>query len=622
MSCEALREWVWTAADGGLSAEQQALLDLHLASCASCREAALRARRVTAGLRELRVGGPTAAPAELRDATLAALDAAVRVNAAAAAPLTPRLVVSRWRKIAAPLALAAATAVAAVIWFQSRLLAPATELLAARDAASVASAPPAAMTDLDALEEFDQERFSGYATGGGGGGSGVPGRASSEGAAGASDAPAEHALEDEASSPAILDFEALDGADREGATDEQGYRRAGREPGRKKDAPLAGDSKSKKDPAVESDEESSRPRGATSGSLDPKKQEEAPTKPVSTDVRKPAAPAPLGAPPAGNPGGEAARPRDVAAPAPTGDDGGGIPETTAAPSEEAPGALARGLVDTSTLLPFDPMQLLAAAAPHVALAQLRATLDGIESEEWSARSSSPSSKPGEGGFSTGESAKERSREQAKHVADRDNKPEQKGDAKRLERSSDDSVAAAARAPTLLLFARIDAADARPIVTEPGVAGGAREEAHESSPADKDASPGARADEVMIVDVDEAQWQAWHGAQPLTPEAWLARWRAGRVAAQTAGAARDLQQPGDVAGAVGRAASADPATAEPSEALLSSERYRAIAGDDAAVGGLLDAAPASVSKSRTTAPSRRIRVIFLVDPPPSPPASRD
>ena len=154
MKCDLFREAAWTAADGGLDPALPAQLDVHLAECAACRSVAERARRVTAGLAELRVGGPFAAPAGLRERTFAALDAAAPIG---------RLHASRVRRFAAPLALLAATLVVVIGWFQTRLGAPAPELMALRD-----DAPAAVPASVPAADESPPPGAPPAGAGGGG----------------------------------------------------------------------------------------------------------------------------------------------------------------------------------------------------------------------------------------------------------------------------------------------------------------------------------------------------------------------------------------------------------------------------------------------------------------------
>ena len=69
MSCQEVRELFSAAVDGGLSVDEQARLDAHVASCADCRRELERFERTVSLLREAE---PVRAPAGFVDRVLAA----------------------------------------------------------------------------------------------------------------------------------------------------------------------------------------------------------------------------------------------------------------------------------------------------------------------------------------------------------------------------------------------------------------------------------------------------------------------------------------------------------------------------------------------------------------------
>ncbi len=161
MSCEALRDLVWTVPDGGLAADDQQRLEEHLKGCGECRARVAAARAVTAAMKRL----PTeAAPVGFRDRTLAAMAEGVAGAAAvpAAARLPPPRLVRRlvsWSR-GWPLVAAAAVVLLFVILRSVDRRSkgePAAGLLAARDESrapelAAARPPAAAERRLDALE--------------------------------------------------------------------------------------------------------------------------------------------------------------------------------------------------------------------------------------------------------------------------------------------------------------------------------------------------------------------------------------------------------------------------------------------------------------------------------------
>lgn len=579
MKCDLFREAVWTAADGGLDPELQARLDAHLAECSACRAASEQARRISAALGDLRVGGPFEAPSELRERTLAALAATA---ARPAAPIVP-LSTSRWRRFAAPLALLAATLVVVVGWFQTRLGAPAPEQLARRDdapAAAPAAAPVAGAPAAVSFKRRDAGEAGPAGTTGGGGGGVVPG----------ADRPVDAV-------DALLD--AKEQGDRDDATaavGTEGAETSGTsetaEERHDLERSMAGDEKLKSD--GESDGESE----GESGGFD---------KEVggSGDAAAPLA----------TPGAPATRGLAEGAPAPQ--------ETIA--SDDGPRL--EGGAQWAGALPIEPARLLAAATPAEALTQLRSALPREEVAKPKGRPSEPLGRGARGrgqrgGLQDGPRGGGGSTEKSgEPLAPPPGKAGDDGTRAGLDEPS--------APPTRLLFARLDGAAAEVAERVAGLERAGTTTASVGFLGGFAPNEAARDGELLILDLDEAEWLALDGVEALAPEAWFALQRDALAAAayRAAKAAHEERAPiGGAKRATDRSAAVEDAAADRaglSEDELAKSRAKALAEEPKAPGKSEERSKAEPTTAPTAAsgatPStsggerRRVRVVLFLAP---------
>lgn len=566
MKCDLFRDAVWTAADGGLDPELQLQLDAHLAECAACRAASEQARRVSAALGALRVGGPFEAPTELRERTLAALDAAA---ARPEAPIVP-LSSSRWRRFAAPLAMLAATLVVVIGWFQTRLGAPVPEQLALRDSAPAAAPAIAPAPSAPATGEFKGRAKGGAGpevqTGGGGGGAASDARRPDDVLEAVHDAKEEGDRDD---ASAAVGAESAESA-------------ANSEERHDLERKLADDAKLKND-GESSDGES--------GGFD---QEVV----ASGDAAAPVA----------TPGAPATRGLSEGAPA---------PQETAGSDD---GPRLEGAIQWAGALPIEPAQLLAAATPTEALTQLRAALPHEEVAKPKGRPSEP----------LGGGARGRGQPGGRRDAQRD---APRGGGGSTEKSSeplappagsagDDGTRAGLAepngAPTRLLFARLERSAAKAAERVAGLDRAGTTSVSAGFLGGFAPTEAARDGELLILDLDEAEWLALDGVEALAPGAWFALQREA-LAAKASRADKAAQEGRAPIGGAKRSegtGAADQGTDRPEQELAKS-RAKALVDEPAGPGKSQERSKAEPTAAAGATPPtaagerRRVRVVLLL-----------